>query len=67
MVHAPPLGYAGRIGDEVIVTDRTDRAVYVRFDSGIAECYPPLRFAELFCSRRTAGSATAGRHSSATR
>jgi len=49
MVQAPPPGYAGHVGDEVVVTERTELSVYVRFDSGMVECYPPNRFAALFC------------------
>jgi len=48
MVHAPEIGYAGRIGDQVSVTDRNGLSVYVVFASGVRECYPPLQFAALF-------------------
>jgi hypothetical protein len=51
MVHAPAPGYAGHVGDEVILTDQTPLSVYVRFASGIVECYPPLQFATLFRPR----------------
>ena len=48
MVHAPEIGYAGRIGDQVSVTDGNGLSVYVVFASGVRECYPPLQFAALF-------------------
>jgi hypothetical protein len=51
MVNAPASGYAGHVGDRVVVTHRTDVSVYVRFASGMRECYPPLLFAELFAWR----------------
>jgi hypothetical protein len=53
MVHPPAAGYAGHVGDEVVLTDQTSLSVYVRFASGILECYPPLQFATLFARRKT--------------
>lgn len=51
MIHPPAPGYAGHVGDEVVLTDQTPGSVYVRFESGIVECYPPLQFATLFVRR----------------
>jgi hypothetical protein len=48
MVRAPHIGYAGRIGDRVLVTDRNELSVYVVFPDGMRECYPPIQFAALF-------------------
>ena len=53
MIHAPESGYAGRIGDEVLVTDRNELSVYVVFAGGMRECYPPRQFAALFAHRPT--------------
>lgn len=51
MTHAPALGYAGHLGDEARVVDRSNQGVYVVFDSGIREFFPPLQFAALFRRR----------------
>jgi hypothetical protein len=51
MTHPPAPGYAGHVGDEVILTAETALSVYVRFASGILECFPPLQFAALFSRR----------------
>ena len=48
LIRSPPLSYAGQIGDEAIVVDRTADSVYVLFRSGIRECYPPHQFSLLF-------------------
>jgi len=48
IVRPPPSSYAGQVGDEVIVVDRTADSVYVLFRNGIRECYPPKQFELLF-------------------
>jgi hypothetical protein len=54
MVRAPSSGYAGYIGAEAVVTDVANGSVYVRFESGIRDCYPPKQFESLFRPRRGA-------------
>jgi hypothetical protein len=45
----PPDWYAGRIGDGAVVEESTQRGgVYVRFDSGLRETFPLVRFLEYF-------------------
>ena len=45
----PPLAwYAGKPGDTGIIQQALADSVYVLFDSGLRESYPPLRFAEYF-------------------
>jgi len=48
MVAVPPGDYAGRVGDKAVVTEVTKEIVYVRFASGIRECFPMERFQTLF-------------------
>ena len=48
MVEPPPSSYAGHVGDEAVVVDRTADSVYVLFGNGIRECYPPRQFDLLF-------------------
>jgi hypothetical protein len=52
MVRAPSSGYAGYIGAEAVVTDVANGSVYVLFQSGIRDCYPPKQFESLFRPRR---------------
>ena len=54
MVRAPASGYAGYIGAQAVVTDVANGSVYVLFESGIRDCYPPKQFNRLFRPRRTA-------------
>ena len=44
----PPDWYAGRVGAPVVVEESTDQGIYVLFDNGQRESFPPLRFAEFF-------------------
>jgi hypothetical protein len=53
MVRAPSSGYAGYIGAEAVVTDVANGSVYVLFQSGIRDCYPPKQFECLFRPRRS--------------
>jgi hypothetical protein len=55
MVAVPPGDYAGRLGDKAIVTEVTKEIVYVRFASGIRECFPIERFQTLFRGGPTPG------------
>jgi hypothetical protein len=48
MVRAPSSVYAGRVGAEAVVTDVANGSVYVVFESGVRECYPPQQFRHLF-------------------
>jgi hypothetical protein len=48
MVRAPSSRYAGFIGAEAVVTDVANGSVYVLFESGIRDCYPPSQFYALF-------------------
>jgi hypothetical protein len=52
MVRAPSSGYAGFVGAEVVVTDVANGSVYVLFESGMRDCYPPTQFRALFRRRR---------------
>jgi hypothetical protein len=54
MVRAPSSGYAGHVGAEAIVTDVANGSVYVLFQSGIRDCYPPTQFRALFRRHRGA-------------
>ena len=51
MMRAPALGYAGHLGDEVRIVDRSPQGVYVLFGSGIREFFPLAQFAALFRRR----------------
>ena len=44
----PPDWYAGRVGALAVVVEATEQAIYVLFDNGQRESFPPLRFAEFF-------------------
>jgi len=48
MVRAPASGYAGFVGAHAIVTDVANGSVYVLFESGMRDCYPPRQFLDLF-------------------
>ena len=48
MVRAPSSRYAGHVGAEAVVTDVANGSVYVLFESGIRDCYPPTQFRALF-------------------
>ena len=52
MVRAPSSGYAGHVGAEAVVTDVANGSVYVLFQSGIRDCYPPMQFRTLFRRQR---------------
>lgn len=52
MVQAPASGYAGHVGAEAVVTDVANGSVYVLFQSGIRDCYPPMQFRALFRRHR---------------
>jgi hypothetical protein len=52
MVRAPSGGYAGYVGAEVVVTDVANGSVYVLFESGMRDCYPPKQFRALFRPHR---------------
>jgi hypothetical protein len=54
MVRAPSSGYAGYIGAQAVVTDVANGSVYVLFESGIRDCYPPQQFHRLFRPGRVA-------------
>jgi hypothetical protein len=56
MVRAPSSRYAGHVGAEAIVTDVTNGSVYVMFESGMRDCYPPKQFHDLFRRRRRAAN-----------
>ena len=40
--------YAGSVGVGAVVEEVSDNAVYVLFDNGLRESFPPIRFAEYF-------------------
>jgi len=44
----PPPCYAGAAGARVSVESVSKDGVYVRFESGVRECYPPGRFTAYF-------------------
>ncbi len=44
----PREWYAGKVGVAAVVDDVSDSAVYVLFEGGLRESYPPARFAEYF-------------------
>lgn len=45
----PPDWYAGRVGDAAVVQEATQRGgIYIRFDSGLVETFPLVRFLEYF-------------------
>jgi len=45
----PPLEwYAGKVGVAALIEEVSESAVYVLFDGGLRESYPPARFAEYF-------------------
>jgi hypothetical protein len=48
MAVQPRDWYAGRVGDGAVVGEATTGAVYVLFDTGLRESFPPARFAEYF-------------------
>lgn len=48
LVVTPPEWYAGRVGVASVVEGVSDSAVYVRFEGGLRESYPPVRFMEYF-------------------
>ena len=58
MVRKPSSGYAGHVGAEAVVTDVANGSVYVLFQSGIRDCYPPTQFRALF--RRQRGTSWSG-------
>jgi hypothetical protein len=51
MVRAPSTAYAGYVGAQAVVTEVTNGSVYVLFESGIRDCYPPSQFCALFRPR----------------
>lgn len=48
MTVRPLAWYAGKPGDAAIVQQAAADSVYVLFDSGLRESFPPVRFAEYF-------------------
>lgn len=48
MVARPLAWYAGKQGDVAVIQQASDDSVYVLFDSGVRDSFPPLRFAEYF-------------------
>lgn len=48
MVTRPLAWYAGKQGDGVVVQQASGDCIYVLFDSGVRESFPPIRFAEYF-------------------
>lgn len=40
--------YAGRVGVGAVIEEVSDSAVYVLFDGGLRESFPPARFTEYF-------------------
>lgn len=52
MVRAPSSRYAGHVGAHAVVTDVATDSVYVLFESGIRECFPPKQFHDLFRRHR---------------
>lgn len=45
----PPDWYAGRVGDGAVVQEATAAGgIYIRFDSGLVETFPLVRFLEYF-------------------
>jgi hypothetical protein len=51
MVRAPSTAYAGYVGAQAVVTDVANGSVYVLFESGIRDCFPPRQFHALFRPR----------------
>ena len=50
--------YAGSVGARAIVEEVSDTAIYVLFDGGLRESFPPTRFDEYF---RPEGQVVAGK------
>lgn len=48
MVARPLAWYAGKAGDVAVIQQASDDCLYVLFDSGVRESFPPIRFAEYF-------------------
>src|SRR3569833_2394761 len=48
MVARPLAWYAGKQGDVAVIQQASEDSVYVLFDSGMRESFPPTRFAEYF-------------------
>jgi hypothetical protein len=48
MVVRPPDWYAGRIGDGAVVVEASEGGIYVLFDTGLRDSFPPARFVEYF-------------------
>jgi hypothetical protein len=48
MVVRPADWYAGKIGDRAVVEDASPGGIYVLFDSGLRESYPPAKFVAYF-------------------
>lgn len=44
----PLAWYAGKLGDVAVIQQVSNDCVYVLFDSGVRESFPPARFAEYF-------------------
>ena len=44
----PPDWYAGKVGARAVVQEASAQGIYVVFDGGPHESFPPLRFAEFF-------------------
>ncbi|MEP6653807.1 MAG: hypothetical protein ABJA82_10630 [Myxococcales bacterium] len=50
--------YAGSVGSGALVEEVSETAVYVVFDGGLRESFPPARFAEYFKPEEHAPVAT---------
>ena len=48
MAVRPLAWYAGKPGDAAIIQQASADCVYVLFDSGLRDSFPPVRFAEYF-------------------
>ena len=48
MAVQPLAWYAGKPGDGAIVQNASAESIYVLFDSGLRDAFPPVRFAEYF-------------------
>jgi hypothetical protein len=48
LVVRPLDWYAGSVGVGAVVEEASEQAIYVLFDGGLRESFPPARFAEYF-------------------
>ena len=62
LVVRPLDWYAGSVGAGAVVEEVSDSAVYVLYDGGLRESFPPSRFTEYF---RLEGSVPVGKNAAA--